>query len=119
MILSYSHTKICQPLTKRGDWQTGNLRLAGDRKARFLIANTGGGHSTALRVYDRMDEVVESPILTFTVIEERLKGMRVETEDKDTLYLFHSHKNSDALPQQEIDILGDIVEGEETILCHE
>ena len=124
MILRYSFIKICQSLTEKGDWQTGNLKLAGDRKARLIVANTGGGHSTALRVYERkvlpatqgnrtahkMDQVLENPILTFDVLREQLGGVRVDTEDsstadKDTLYLFHAHRNSDASVQQEIEIL--------------
>ena len=120
MTLQHSFDMICQPLTKKGDWQTGTLKLAGDRKARLVIANTGGGYSTALRVYDEMGKVLENPILTFDVLRGKLGGVRVDTEDNDTLYLFHAayaHHNDDALEvperstQQEIDTLANIIDG--------
>lgn len=98
--LQFSLIEICQSLQNEGDWQTAKLQLYGDRVARIMIANTGNAYSIALRVYDKNDKVIENPILTFDVLREKLDGERVDSIDKDTLYIVKRH-NRDCLAYEE------------------
>jgi len=100
VVLKYSLDKICQSLTNEGDWQTANIQLNSNRFARLFIANTGNAHTIALRVYDKNNKVIENPILTLDVLREKLDGERIESIDKDTLYLVKKN-NSDCLAYEE------------------
>ena len=106
----HSLDKICQSLVNEGDWQTAHLKLNGNRLARLIIANTGNAYSMAIRVYDKHVQVIENPTLTFDVLREELDGERVNSIDKDTLYLVKKH-NKDCLAYEEKSKLDDIIEG--------
>ena len=107
-VLKYSLDKLCQSLTNEGDWQTAHLKLNGNRFARIMIANTGNAHSMAIRVYDKDDKVIENPILTLDVLREKLDGERIESLDKDTLYIVKRH-NRDCLAYEEKAKLDDMI----------
>lgn len=107
----YSLYKICQSLKNEGDWQTAHLKLNSNRLARFIIANTGNAHSIAIRIYDDKNEVIENPIMTFDVLREKLDGERVDSIDKDTLYLVKQH-NRDCVPYEEkakLEVIIDVI----------
>ncbi len=108
--LPFSLIEICQSLTNEGEWQTAKLQLAGNRFARLFIANTGNAHSIALRVYDKDNKVIENPILTFDVLHEQIGGERIDSIDKDTLYLVKKH-NRDCLAYEEKANLDDMIYG--------
>lgn len=110
MALQYSLYKICQSLKNEGEHYTGTLNLNADRMARLFIANTGNAHSMAIRVYDKHGKVIENPILTFDVLREKLDGERVDSLDKDTLYLVKKH-NRDCVPYEEKAKLDAIIDG--------
>ncbi len=107
--LQFSLIELCQSLTSEGDWQTAKLQLAGNRFARLIIANTGNAYSIALRAYDKDDKVIEHPILTFDVLREKLCAERVESIDKDTLYLVIKN-NRDCLSYEEKAKLEDLID---------
>lgn len=106
--LQFSLIEICQSLTNEGDWQTAKLQLAGNRFARLFIANTGNAYSIALRVYDDENKVIENPIMTFDVLREKLDGERIDSIDKDTLYIVKRH-NRDCLVYEEKAKLDDMI----------
>ncbi|KKN58776.1 hypothetical protein LCGC14_0548710 [marine sediment metagenome] len=106
--LPFSLIEICQSLTNEGEWQTAKLQLAGNRFARLFIANTGNAYSMAIRVYDKNDKVIENPILTLDVLREKLDGERIESLDKDTLYIVKRH-NRDCLAYEEKAKLDDMI----------
>ena len=88
MTLQHSLKETCQSLKKKGDWFNGSINLAGDRIARLVVANMGDGYITALRVYDKHGETISNPVMTFDVLREKLGGVRIDSDDIDTLYLY-------------------------------